>query len=40
MVASPPSSTMIYGPFPPGKDKALYVQSQYSIAVSPFQAKL
>jgi len=38
-VASPPSSTIILGPFPFGQIKALYVQSQYSSKFSPFQAK-
>jgi hypothetical protein len=39
MVASPPSSTIIFGPNPPGNDKALKVHSQYSKSVSPHQAK-
>jgi hypothetical protein len=39
MVASPPSSTIIFGPFPFGQIIALNVNLQYSRQVSPFQAK-
>ena len=38
-VASPPSSRIMFGPSPPGQDRILTVQSQYSGSVSPFQAK-
>lgn len=39
MEASPPSSTRMLGPFPSGQTRALRVHSQYSLRVSPFQAK-
>ncbi len=38
-VASPPSSTICVGPWPPPKSRARSVRFQYSSRVSPFQAK-
>ncbi len=38
MVASPPSSTIRWGPLPPPKLRARSVHHQYSARVSPFQA--
>jgi len=38
-VASPPSSTIILGPFPSGQINALKVHSQYYLKLSPFHAK-
>src|SRR5262245_28729569 len=38
-VASPPSSSSMFGPFPPGQVSACSVHHQYSSSVSPFQAK-
>src|SRR5436190_1445526 len=38
-VASPPSSTMSVGPDPSGHSSASLVHHQYSLSVSPFQAK-
>mmetsp|Transcript_35261 Transcript_35261/g.104293 ORF Transcript_35261/g.104293 Transcript_35261/m.104293 type:complete len:271 (-) Transcript_35261:18-830(-) len=37
-VASPPSSTMMFGPSEPGQVRACSVHHQYSSRVSPFQA--
>ncbi len=39
MVASPPSSRIMFGPSPPGQVRICSVQAQYSSSVSPFQAK-
>ena len=39
MVASPPSSRIMFGPSPPGQVSACSVHHQYSSSVSPFQAK-
>src|SRR5919197_771613 len=38
MVASPPSSRIMFGPSPPGQLRACSVHHQYSSSVSPFQA--
>src|SRR5579875_1780253 len=38
-VASPPSSSSMFGPFPSGQVSACSVHHQYSASVSPFQAK-
>jgi hypothetical protein len=38
-VASPPSSTMMLGPFPSGKLKDFNMYCQYSFNVSPLIAK-
>jgi hypothetical protein len=38
-VASPPSSTINYGPFPSYQDKQSRVKFQYYSIVYPFQAK-
>ena len=38
-VASPPSSTISYGPFPYSHERQSTVKFQYSSRVSPFQAK-
>src|SRR3954447_739710 len=39
IVASPPSSRIMFGPSPPGQLSAWSVHHQYSSSVSPFQAK-
>ena len=39
MVASPPSSRIMFGPSPSGQVRASSAQRQYSSRVSPFQAK-
>ena len=39
MVASPPSSRIMFGPSSPGQFSACSVHHQYSSSVSPFQAK-
>ena len=39
IVASPPSSRIMFGPSPPGQVSACSVHHQYSSSVSPFQAK-
>ena len=38
-VASPPSSSSMFGPSPPGQVRAWWVHHQYSSRLSPFQAK-
>src|SRR4030065_130791 len=38
MVASPPSSRIMFGPLPSGQVSACSVHHQYSSSVSPFQA--